>query len=70
MASDDVISQRLVHFVDESKRSELMIVYIEELSSPGLTAADLAPKGKAYSQWPEISNGILRRALNGIKLKP
>lgn len=32
MASDDLLSQRLVHLVDEAKRNELMIIYIEDLS--------------------------------------
>ncbi len=42
MASDNVLSQRLVHLVDEAKRNELMIIYMEDLSGMGLTAADLA----------------------------
>jgi len=68
MASDDVLSQRLVHLVDEAKRNELMIIYMEDLSGTGLTAADLAPNGKASAQWEEMSKGLLERAVKGMKL--
>ena len=50
MASDDMLSQRLVHLVDEAKRNELMIIYMEDLSGTGLTAADLAAGGRAAAQ--------------------
>ncbi len=68
MASDEVLSQRLVHLVDEAKRNELMIIYLEDLSGTGLTAADLAPNGKAAAQWDEVSKGLLDRAVKGIKI--
>jgi hypothetical protein len=67
MASDDVLSQRLVHLIDDSKREELMIIYIEDLSGMGLTAADLAEGGRAAVRWGEISNGLLERAVKGMK---
>ena len=66
--SDDLLSQRLVHLVDEAKRNELMIIYLEDLSTMGLTAADLAAGGSAAARWDEISNGLLNRALKGMKL--
>ena len=31
MASNEVLWQRLVHLIDESKRNELMIIYLEDL---------------------------------------
>ena len=43
IAGDEIIMQRLVHLVDEAKRNELMIIYMEDLGRMGLTAADLAP---------------------------
>lgn len=67
-ASDDVIMQRLVHLTDETKRNELMIIYMEDLSATGLTAADLAPSGKDAARWPEISAGLLERAKAGVKI--
>jgi hypothetical protein len=68
MASDDVLSQRLVHLLDEAKRNELMIIYMEDLSGMGLTAADLASNGKAAAEWEEVSKGLLERAVKGIKI--
>jgi hypothetical protein len=70
MASDDVLSQRLVHLVDQSKRSELMVIYMEDLGGTGLTAADLAPGGRAAAQWDQISEELLQRALKGIQALP
>jgi hypothetical protein len=69
MASDDVLSQRLVYLVDEAKRNELMIIYIEDLSGMGLTAADIAEGGRAAARWDEISNGLLERAAKGMKIQ-
>nr|MBA3570468.1 hypothetical protein [Pyrinomonadaceae bacterium] len=54
IAGDDLLMQRLVHLVDEAKRNELMIIYIEDLSGLGLTAADLAPDGRAAARWEDI----------------
>jgi hypothetical protein len=68
LASDDVLSQRLVHLIDEAKRNELMIIYMEDLSGMGLTANDLAPNGPAIARWDEISSGLLERAMKGMKI--
>src|SRR5262245_59185379 len=68
MASDDFLSQRFVHLVDEAKRNELMIIYMEDSSGTGLTAADLAPNGKAAARWEEVSKGLLERALKGLEI--
>jgi len=69
MASNDLLAQRLVHLVDEAKRNELMIVYMEDLSGVGLTAADLAANGRAADRWDEISTGLLDRAVKGLKIQ-
>ena len=69
MASDDVLSQRLVHLIDDAKRNELMIIYMEDLSEMGLTAADIAEGGRAAARWDEISNGLLDRAVKGMKIR-
>ena len=68
LGSDEVLSQRLVHLVDEAKRNELMIIYLEDLSAMKLTAADLAKGGRAADQWPTISEGLLERAIKNMKL--
>ena len=68
MASDEVLSQRLVHLVDEAKRNELMVIYLEDLSRMGLTAADLAQGGSAAARWEEVSKGLLERAVKGMEV--
>lgn len=68
MAGDDILLQRLVHLVDEKKRDELLIIYIEDLSAAGLTAADLAPGGRAAGRWPQLSKDLLKRALDGLEI--
>lgn len=68
MASDDVLSQRLVYLVDKEKRNELMIIYLEDLSAMKLTAADFEAGGSATSRWDEISNGLLERAIKGMNI--
>lgn len=68
LASDNVMSQRLVHLVDQSKRNELMIIYAEDLGGIRLTAADLAPGGSAAARWDSIAAELLERALKNMKL--
>jgi hypothetical protein len=68
MASDDILSQRLVHLVDKAKRNELMIIYTEDLGGMELTAADLSEGGRAASRFDEIAKGLLERALKSMKV--
>ncbi|HEX4950801.1 MAG TPA: hypothetical protein VFZ34_29335 [Blastocatellia bacterium] len=68
LTSNQMLMQRLVHLVDEAKRNELMMIYMEDLSPLKLTAADLAPNGKAAAQWEEIAKGLLTRATQGVTL--
>ncbi|MGZ8843100.1 MAG: hypothetical protein ACXW18_05520 [Pyrinomonadaceae bacterium] len=68
MLGTEFMSQRLVHMVDQAKRNELMIIYIEDLSDTGLTAADLSEGGSARARWPGISQGLLDRALKNMKV--
>ena len=68
LASDDVLSERLVHMVDKEKRNELMIIYTEDLSRMGLVAGDLQEGGKAIARWDEIVKGLLDRAQKYMKI--
>jgi hypothetical protein len=68
MASDDIMSQRLVHLIDKEKRNELMIIYIESLSEMGLTAGDVTAGGRAADKWEQISKGLFERAIKGMKV--
>jgi hypothetical protein len=60
---------RLVHLLDERKRKELMIIYGEDLSPTGFSAADLSKGGKAFGQWPAIERGLLERAGKKIAIQ-
>lgn len=68
MIGTEFVTQRLVHLVDQAKRNELMVIYIEDLTDTGLTAADLNEGGSARARWPEVSQGVLERALKNMKV--
>ena len=68
MIGTEFVSQRLVHLVDQAKRDELMVIYVEDLTDTGLTAADLNEGGSAHARWTEISQGLLDRALKYMKV--
>lgn len=65
---DEIIFQRLVHLTDNTKRNELMIIYLEDLSMLGMTAAELAPGGAKAASWETISSSLLERAIKSIKV--
>jgi hypothetical protein len=65
---DEIMMQRLVHLTDATKRNELMIIYLEDLSPIRVTAAELAPGGAKASSWQEISSALLKRAIKGMKV--
>ena len=69
LASDDMISQRLLHYILPDRRNELMVIYMEDMSPLGLTAVDVNKGGKAEAKWMEISEGLLARAQKGMKIR-
>lgn len=69
LASDETLAQRLLHFIGEDKRNELMIIYLEDFSTQGLSARDVAKGGKAESQWPAIADGLLERARKDMTIR-
>ena len=68
LKSDELIVQRIVHMVDRSNRNELMVIYLEVLPD-GTTADDLNPKGKDAAKWPELSDQLLVRARQNMKIE-
>ena len=66
--ADHIMSQRLVHLIGDDKRNELMIIYSEELTTRGLTAADVSEGGRAFIYWDDLAKGLLDRALKNMKL--
>lgn len=65
---ENVLSQRLVHLIDKEKRNELMIIYLEDMSATGLSAADLGKGGKAEAKWNEVSEALLARAQKDLEI--
>lgn len=61
---------RLVHLLDAAKRKELMIIYGEDLTPTGFTAAELSEGGKAHDLWAGMANELLRRAEQHILVIP
>jgi hypothetical protein len=64
-----MMSVRLVHLLDKQKRKELMIIYGENLTPTGFTAADLKKGGKAENNWPIIEDDLLVRAKEKITIE-
>lgn len=65
--SDDIMRIRLVR-LDENRKQELMIIYMEDLQSHGLDIDDFeGPTGE--SKWIEVSEGLRSRALAGMTLE-
>ena len=69
LASDEIMSQRLVHLIGNTKRDELMIIYLEDMTPLGLTAPDVNKGGKAEAKWSDISAGLLARAQKNLKIR-
>jgi hypothetical protein len=69
LASDEIISQRLLYFIGENRRDELMIIYIEDMSGLGLTSVDVAKGGKAEARFNEIAEALLARTRKDLKIK-
>jgi hypothetical protein len=65
---ENVLTQRLVHLIDKEKRNELMIIYLEDMSATGLTAADLNKGGRAEARWNEVSEALLARAQKDLEI--
>lgn len=69
LTGNDFMWRRLVHLVDESRRDELLILYLEDMNGTGFTAGDLMGQGRASARWPEVSRQLLRRATKGMKVE-
>jgi hypothetical protein len=65
----EMMTRRMVHLPDAEKRKELMIIYAEDLSPTGFTAADLKKGGKAEAEWPRLEKELLARATERISAR-
>lgn len=62
----DFMSQRFVRLVDEARRNEIIILYVEDMGGTGFTVADFAKGGRADAQKGSIEQGLLARALKSF----
>jgi len=65
---DGMVYVRLVYLFHE-KRKELMIIYAEDSTATGLTAAELQPNGKAKGPWAGIEKGLFERAERSVEVE-
>lgn len=68
LAGEDIMFERFIRLVDETRRHELLIIYYENLSGTGLTAADLSEKGRAAGQRDKIFQELQKRAIKGFTI--
>jgi hypothetical protein len=67
---NDFAYARLVYLTDESRQKELMIIFIDDLASRGLTAADLKEGGASASRWAKVEQTHLDRIRNTLTVLP
>lgn len=61
---------RAVHLPDETRRSELMIIFMDDLARYGLSAAAVNEGGAEHARWAEIEAAHLQRLQSGIRVEP
>ena len=59
---------RFMRTLDSSRRSELLILYHEDLGAAGVTVADLGADGPKAHLWPELSAALKERALGSFQI--
>jgi len=57
---------RLVYLPDADQRKELMVIYGEDLTPTGFTAAQLSEHGAAHDRWLEMEKGLIERAVQRV----
>ena len=68
-ASGDFMSRRFVRLLDETRRTELLLLYIEEMSGTGFRLADFMEGGRATpAEKEKIAQGLLDRALKSFSV--
>lgn len=67
---NDFAYARLVYLTDESRQKELMIIFIEDLASRGLTAAELEEGGASASRRGEVEQAHLDRIRSTLIVLP
>jgi len=66
----DFAYARLVYLTDDSNKKELMIIFIDDLLTQGLTASDLKDIGAFTARWSEVEQSHLDRVRNTLTVLP
>jgi hypothetical protein len=62
-----ILNVRMVHLLDDAKRRELMIIYMEDASLSGIESwKDLMPDGKKAHDWPAMQKALLERVQKNV----
>ena len=67
-AEADWVMNRYVRAVDESKKHEIILFYLEAGSLIPVPVADLAPGGRSTDAWPKIEREIIERSLRSFSI--
>ncbi len=65
---NDVIYQRFVRILDKSARSEMLMLYFENLSLYNLTADDLLKDGPGAHRLPELRAALYEHFMQSVKV--
>lgn len=66
----DFAYARLVYLTDESRRKELMIIFIDDLATWGLAATGLNEGGAQADQWPAVEQAFLDKIRQTLVVLP
>jgi hypothetical protein len=66
----DFAYARLVYLADESRQKELMIIFIDDLLTQNLTAAELKDNGANATRWGEVEQAHIDRIRHALTVLP
>jgi hypothetical protein len=64
--SESVMYERMARVVDDARRNEFILLYVEDLSQAGLTANDFAAGGRAAVERERILQNLSERAMRNF----
>ena len=64
----DQMNVRLVQVLDETRRKELMFIYLEDLAPTGFTAEQLVDGNEIKPEWQVLKRDLVKRAMQRIQL--
>ena len=65
---EEAMWHRFMRTLDETNRSELLLLYHETLRNSGVTVAQIADGGEKAHLWPEMQASLKERALKAFSI--